>query len=176
MPVTRPGVLARIRRSAGSVVPRQRGNSHAARRSPQAGRSLPPRSTAGPTRRSSRTARGRAVPPASEPPPDGIQSGVPREVIGTVGGQQEPRRREDDRASHSTMRPLPPTGANDVPASRLYRAGSMGDLIGPWGNGSPTDSGSVSPGSNPGGPATFEATSPRRSPAGRPSALGGSPP
>src|SRR6266566_301101 len=26
--------------------------------------------------------------------------------------------------------------------------------VGPWGNGSPTDSGSVSPGSNPGGPAS----------------------
>src|SRR5207253_614900 len=34
---------------------------------------------------------------------------------------------------------------------------------GPWGNGSPTDSGSVSPGSNPGGPADPDRTHGRRS-------------
>jgi hypothetical protein len=40
-----------------------------------------------------------------------------------------------------------------VPAPPRTRYHLPGQPTGPWGNGSPTDSGSVSPGSNPGGPA-----------------------
>src|SRR5207245_10639007 len=42
-------------------------------------------------------------------------------------------------------------GRPPSPPSLARRVTSL--AVGPWGNGSPTDSGSVSPGSNPGGPA-----------------------